>query len=141
VKSSDGPFYCAADQGGTVFLPLVGIKRLVFPGSTFRKYDFALSYVVAHEWGHHVQSRLKLFAGKTSVQIELQADCLAGVWAYSVWARQLLEPGDIEEAVSLAALVGDAPGTSPNNADAHGSSKQRVNAFKRGYRSGRAGVC
>ena len=92
VTAGDGPFYCAVDGRGTIYLPLVGIQSLVFPRSSFRDRDFALSYVVAHEWAHHIQ-RLAgvLTAGWSSKRVELQADCLAGVWAHSVWYRKLLE--------------------------------------------------
>jgi len=140
VVSTDGPFYCAADASGTVFLPLVGIEAIVFPRTSFRNVDFALSYVVAHEWGHHIQALLGLYNARTpSRTIELQADCLAGIWAHSVWARQLLETGDIDEAMRLARLVGDRPGTASN--EAHGTAQQRASAFRRGYSTGNPGRC
>jgi predicted metalloprotease len=111
--------------------------------SHWRKKDFALAYVVAHEWGHHLQNVLGILRKSKlkSIQIELQADCLAGVWSYSTWARGLLEPGDILKAIRLARLVGDAPGIPNNDPNAHGSPSQRVAWFKRGYRSGKSAKC
>jgi predicted metalloprotease len=76
-----------------------------------------------------------------SMKIELQADCLAGFWAHSVWARELLGPGDIKKAVALARLVGDAPGSPKNDRHAHGSATQREMWFKRGFESGKAETC
>ena len=141
MTAGDGPFYCAVDGRGTIYLPLLGIESLVFPRGSFRDRDFALSYVVAHEWAHHVQRLLGMFSrGWPSKRIELQADCLAGVWAYSVWYRNLLEPGDVEEAVALADLVGDPPGV-PAGRDAHGTGAQRKKAFLVGYRTGNPSKC
>jgi predicted metalloprotease len=137
VAANGGPFYCGSDGNGRIYLPLTGLKEIAFPHSSYRSEDFALSTIVAHEWGHHVE-RLLGFNG-TSKQVELGADCLAGVWAYSAWARQLLQPGDINEAIDALNRAGDPPGTSP--ADAHGSAAERVAAFKRGYTTGRAAGC
>lgn len=141
--SSVGPFYCAADGRGAVYLPLGWLKRFIFPRTEFRKRDFALAYVVAHEWGHHLQRVLGILNNPKllGIQLELQADCLAGVWAYSTWTRKLLEAGDIPEAIRLARLVGDAPGTPPNDPNAHGSSAQRASWFKRGYDKGDPAKC
>ena len=109
--------------------------------------NFALAYVVAHEWAHHLQHVLLDVIDNDpaqelkSIQIELQADCLAGVWAYSTWARELLEPGDIEKAIKLAELLGDRPGTSANDPSAHGSAAPRVSWFNRGYLTGKGKNC
>ncbi len=138
-----GPFYCDADGPGAVYLPLSWLKQFLFPRSEFRTRDFALAYIVAHEGGHHLQHVTGILANPklTSLQIELQADCLAGVWAYSTWARQLLEPGDIEEAVRLARRIGDVPGTPSNDPSAHGSPRQRAAWFRRGYGTGDPDRC
>ena len=142
VFASSGPFYCSHDSsGGTVYLPLSGIEQLLFPSGSYRSVDFALSYVVAHEWGHHVQDMLGLLDGRPSILIELQADCLAGVWGHTAWARGLLSPGDIKKAIVAADLAGDAPGTPANAPDAHGSGAQRVAAFLAGYTTGRGSSC
>jgi hypothetical protein len=106
----------------------------------FRDRDFAFSFIVAHEWGHHVQKLLGL-NNVPSIRLELQADCLAGVWAYSAWARALLERGDIEEGIRLANSIGDRPGVRRNDPSAHGTRVQRVMWFMRGYNSGKAGTC
>jgi uncharacterized protein len=141
--TSFGPFYCQADGNGAIYLPLAWLKQYIFPRSTFRDRDFALAYVVAHEWAHHLQRVLGILADRRlkSMQIELQADCLAGVWTYSTWTRNLLEPGDIAEAIRLARRIGDAPGTPANDPNAHGSPRQRAAWFTRGYSSGNAGKC
>lgn len=143
AHSGIGPFYCHADLRGAVYLPLGWLKQFIFPRTEFRKQDFALAYVVAHEWGHHLQQVLGILnrSGLTSLQIELQADCLAGVWAFSAWSRQLLEPGDIGEAIRLARRVGDAPGTPANDPGAHGSPTQRAAWFNRGYNGGNPARC
>jgi predicted metalloprotease len=146
VTSSDGPFYCARDRPGKVFLPSDSIQALVLRSHSWRRWrkkDFAIAYIVAHEWGHHLQDVLGILRNShlKSIQIELQADCLAGVWSHSTWARGLLEPGDIPEAIKLAPLAGDARGTPKNDPQAHGSPRQRAAWFMRGYRSGKAGQC
>ena len=146
VKASNGPFYCARDHPTKVFLPADAIRSFVLRTPTWgkwRKKDFALAYVVAHEWGHHLQDVLGILRNShlKSIQIELQADCLAGVWSHSTWARGLLQPGDIPEAIRLARLAGDTPGTPKNDPSAHGSPSQRAAWFKRGYNSGKSARC
>lgn len=154
-----GPFYCPADQ--RVYLDLTFFdeldRRFGAPG------DFAQAYVIAHEVGHHVQNLLGLMdqvqdarqrarsqaeANRFSVSLELQADCLAGVWAYHAHhQRQLLEPGDVEEGLAAAAAIGDdrlqhqATGTVQPESWTHGSSAQRVEWLRRGLRSGDPSAC
>lgn len=123
--------------------------------------DFAEAYVVAHEIGHHIQNLVGVTsrvanveqfdptqANALSVRVELQADCFAGVWAHSAYTRNLLEPGDIEEALHAAEVVGDdylqhASGAAVVNPDSwtHGSSAQRKHWFTTGYEDGRPSAC
>ena len=138
-----GAFYCTRD--GTIYL------ENEFSDFLYDRGDFALALVVAHEWGHHVQAQNGgyLFAATRDdtgdptlypIEIELQADCLAGVWAQDADARDWLEAGDIEEAVSLSLDVGgDVPGTSVYDAYAHGTGQQRADAFLAGYYDGFVG--
>ena len=156
ADSSVGPFYCPADR--TVYLDLGFFRELEqrfgAPG------DFAQAYVVAHEVAHHVQNVLGILpevnqqqqaepeqANDLSIRLELQADCLAGVWAYSTGERGLLEPGDLEEGLTAAAAVGDdriqqqATGRIDRESWTHGSSEQRVEWFRRGFDSGDANQC
>jgi len=156
--ASVGPFYCPLDS--RVYLDLSFFaeldRRFGAPG------DFAQAYVVAHEVGHHVQNllgiservheqraRLPPAAGnRLSVATELQADCLAGVWAFHAnRASQMLEPGDAEEGLTAAAAIGDdtlqkaARGRVVPESFTHGSSAQRVRWFKAGMSSGRVADC
>jgi predicted metalloprotease len=129
-------------------------ERLGAPG------DFAQAYVIAHEVGHHVQHLLGLSdkvhaaparaqqgAHGLSVRLELQADCLAGVWARDAEQRGKLDPGDIEEAMTAAASIGDdrlqkmARGTVRPESFSHGSSEQRARWFRRGHQAGDAAAC
>ena len=157
-QSAMGPFYCPGDQKVYIDLAFYETLRtqLGAPG------DFAQAYVIAHEVGHHVQNLLgiseKLDAqrGKIpearmnalSVRLELQADCFAGVWAFHAnRTRQVLEQGDIEEALNAAAQIGDdklqrqSQGTVRPESFTHGTSAQRVGWFKRGIEAGRMGDC
>jgi predicted metalloprotease len=153
-----GPFYCPGDSKVYIDLGFFDTlsQRLGAPG------DFAQAYVVAHEVGHHVQNLLGV-TGKVdamrgrvsqakqnalSVLVELQADCLAGVWAFhSQKGKGWLEAGDIEEALNAAAQIGDdtlqrnARGTVVPESFTHGSSAQRVAWFKRGVGSGSVKQC
>lgn len=142
VTAQKGPFYCAIDgAAGKIFLPLVGIQALIFPGyPSYVPHAFAVSYVVAHEWAHHVQQLLGLLHGRHSIRIELQADCLAGVWGHTAWARNLVSNADIDRTLRLANLIGDVPGT-PAGAGTHGTGQQRVSAFLAGYNSGSPAAC
>jgi predicted metalloprotease len=138
-----GPFYCPRDRNVYIDLSFYRELRDRFgaPG------DFAQAYVIAHEVGHHVQHLLGLDRDGGSVALELQADCLAGVWGNSTERRSLLESGDIEEALTAAAAIGDdklqkeATGVVRPETFTHGSSQQRVQAFKKGFRSGQFEAC
>jgi len=152
-QAAMGPFYCPADQKVYIDLGFYETmkSRLGAPG------DFAQAYVIAHEVGHHVQNLLGVSeqvrsaqarmsqadANDLSVRVELQADCFAGVWAnHAHEARQILERGDIEEAMNAAAQIGDdalqkrQQGYVVPDSFTHGTSKQRVTWFKRGLESG-----
>jgi predicted metalloprotease len=156
AEAAMGPFYCPAD--GKVYIDLGFYRELKSrfgaPG------DFAQAYVIAHEVGHHVQTLLGLErrmaearerrpdqVNELSVRFELQADCLAGVWAHSTEQRNLLEQGDVEEGLAAAAAVGDdriqkQAGAAVNPETwTHGSSQQRAQWFTTGYRSGRVDQC
>lgn len=153
-----GPFYCPADHKVYIDLSFYDDLRNRFgaPG------DFAQAYVIAHEIGHHVQNLLGISdqihaaqqraneaqANQLSVRLELQADCLAGVWAnHANAARQVLEAGDIEEGLRAAAAIGDdrlqqqAQGYAVPESFTHGTSEQRVQWFKRGIESGDVSSC
>ena len=153
-----GPHYCPRDETIYVDLDFFSLLRERFGASTG---DFAQAYVIAHEVAHHVQQELGIMdemrrlqqdspqdANRLSVSLELQADCLAGVWAHSIFTRgDILEPGDIDEALSAAAAVGDdniqrqtAGRVSPESWT-HGSSEQRVEWFTTGYETGDPNRC
>ncbi len=157
-EAAMGPFYCPADQKVYIDLAFYDELRNDFgaPG------DFAQAYVIAHEIGHHVQNLLGISdqiealrgrmnqreANRLLVRLELQADCLAGVWAnHAQRARQILERGDLEEGLRAASAIGDdrlqrqTRGYVTPDSFTHGSSAQRVRWFKRGLADGRIGVC
>lgn len=151
ASSQTGPFYCPADH--KVYLDLSFFQEL---SRRFGAHgDFAAAYVIAHEIGHHVQSLLGIEeqvrrkqqedpdnANVYSVQLELQADCFAGVWARSMADRGLLEQGDTEEGLQAAAAVGDDRlGARSREQWTHGSSELRVQWFRTGFDSGRASDC
>jgi predicted metalloprotease len=158
AQAAVGPFYCPADQ--KVYIDLAFYQEL---RDRFRAPgDFAQAYVVAHEIGHHVQRLLGLTErvavarqnmsqrdyNALSVRVELQADCYAGVWAFHAQRmRNILEPGDLEEALNAAAAIGDdrlqkqAQGRVVPDSFTHGSSAQRVRWFKRGFDSGDMQQC
>jgi hypothetical protein len=151
ASAETGPFYCPGDH--KVYLDLSFFqelsRRFGAPG------DFAAAYVIAHEIGHHIQSELGIEnairqkqqedpgrANVYSVQLELQADCFAGVWGRSTYNRGLLDPGDIEEGLQAAAAVGDDRlGARSREQWTHGSSDLRVQWFRTGYDSGNPGDC
>lgn len=158
AQSAIGPFYCPGDQ--KVYIDLAFFdqlkNRFKSPG------DFAQAYVIAHEVGHHVQNLLgisskvhaaqnklsKTDSNKLSVRQELQADCLAGVWAnHANQTRQLLEVGDVEEGLTAASAIGDdtlqkqSQGYVSPDSFTHGSAVQRVKWFKIGLSSGNIDSC
>jgi uncharacterized protein len=158
ATSAVGPFYCPADA--EVYIDLDFFREL--SGRFGAPGDFAQAYVIAHEIGHHVQNLLGISdevrqrqqaassqaeANLWSVGLELQADCLAGIWAHSVYARGDLEPGDIEEGLAAAAAVGDdriqeqSGMTVDPETWTHGSSAERQQWFDRGFESGVSSQC
>lgn len=157
-QAAMGPFYCPADQKIYIDLDFYDTlrDRLGAPG------DFAQAYVIAHEVGHHVQhllgttARLDAARGRVSeeqynamsVKLELQADCFAGLWAHRAErSKQILEQGDIEEAMNAASQIGDdalqkkSQGAARPESFTHGTSRQRVTWFKRGFESGDVARC
>ena len=135
-----GPFYCPQNQ--TIYYPLSWQDPS--SGETPAEIgDFAVAVIVAHEGGHHIQNLLDISSDPNalSIQLELQADCFAGIWSRSVFEQGVLEPGDIGEAVHVAANAADMPGTPPESAGAHGTEAQRTNAFFTGYESGDVNQC
>jgi len=158
ASAAMGPFYCPADKKVYIDLSFFDDlqQRHGAPG------DFAQAYVIAHEVGHHVQNLLgtstqvrkaqsglgKAGANELSVKLELQADCFAGLWGYHAdRSRQVLEQGDIEEALGAASAIGDdrlqkeGQGYVVPESFTHGSSRQRVHWFKQGIDSGDVGDC
>ena len=164
AQAAMGPFYCPIDQ--KVYLDTRFFQDLE---RRFRACDigsktcqFSQAYVVAHEIGHHVQNQLgiltkvqeaqsgmdKAEANALQVRVELQADCLAGVWANRAQAKwQFIEPGDVEAALQTASAIGDdrlqrrTQGYVVPDAFTHGTSAQRVRWFMTGFKSGAVGTC
>jgi hypothetical protein len=156
-QAAMGPFYCPGDEKLYVDLAFFEDlkKRFRAPG------DFAQAYVIAHEVGHHVQKLTGSFNkleearargskadfNQTSVRMELQADCYAGIWGHYAASKNQLDPGDIEEALAAATAIGDdrlqqqSQGRVVPDSFTHGSSAQRVRWFKRGMESGKAADC
>lgn len=158
ASAAVGPFYCPADQKLYLDLGFFELlqQRFAAPG------DFARAYVIAHEIGHHVQNLLGIAdqvtaaqqrageeqANALSVRMELQADCLAGVWGnHANRTRNLLEPGDVEEGLKAAAAIGDdrmqrqAAGTVRPESWTHGSSEMRVRWLRQGLSTGDPDQC
>jgi uncharacterized protein len=156
ASAATGPFYCPLDQ--KVYIDLGFFKelsqRFQAPG------DFAQAYVLAHEIGHHIQQQLGIEqqvreqsqsnpddANELSVRLELQADCLAGVWARSTYDRGLLESGDLQEGLTAASAVGDdriqsqAQGRIDPESFTHGTSEQRSHWLQTGFDSGSLEAC
>jgi uncharacterized protein len=151
ASAASGPFYCPGDQ--KVYLDLSFFReldqRFGAPG------DFAQAYVVAHEVGHHVQNLLGINdrvarargsadANALSVRLELQADCLAGVWGYHAQRKNLLDPGDVEEGLAAAASIGDdrlTRGRVSPESFTHGTSAQRARWLRQGLSSGSVDQC
>lgn len=154
ATSEVGPFYCPLDQ--TIYLDETFFEELTNRFGA-RGGDVAQAYVISHEVGHHVQNLLGILDNKSnshseenqsaSIQIELQADCFAGLWAYSIKELEVLSPGEIIEAMDAAAAVGDdriqkaITGRVNPETWTHGSSEQRVNSFTNGYESGELKSC
>jgi predicted metalloprotease len=158
AQAAVGPFYCPADQKVYIDLSFYQDLRSRFqaPG------DFAQAYVIAHEIGHHVQNLMGIAqkvhqaqqrvsqeqANALSVRMELQADCLAGIWAHHAnRTRQILEQGDVEEALNAASQIGDdrmqmrGRGYVSPDSFTHGSGEQRVRWFRTGLESGELRQC
>jgi uncharacterized protein len=158
AQSAVGPFYCPLDEKLYIDLSFYRDLKDNFgaPG------DFAQAYVIAHEVGHHVQNQLGILeevqraqqgtgqveANSLSVMLELQADCLSGVWAYNAeQARDVLEEGDIEEGLNAASAIGDdrlqmeTQGRVAPDSFTHGTSAQRVDWFRTGFESGDINAC
>ena len=158
AQAAMGPFYCPADR--KVYIDLSFYRdlqdRFQAPG------DFAQAYVIAHEIGHHVQNLIGLSdqvqqarqkgseaeANALSVRLELQADCFAGIWAHRAdRTRQILETGDVDEALTAASAIGDdrlqqqSRGYVTPDSFTHGSAEQRVRWFNRGLESGQLDAC
>ncbi|WP_223485824.1 neutral zinc metallopeptidase [Pseudomonas sp. A-RE-19] len=159
ANSASGPFYCPTNR--QVYLDLAFFRIMAQQFSVIG--DFAQAYIIAHEIGHHVQLELGLSEpfetamtdnlpvigdGGLEVRAELQADCLAGVWAHHAQKRHdWLEPGDVDAALHAAAQFGDDYLQQSRNATirpetfSHGTSAQRVNWFKSGFVAGRINAC
>ena len=156
ASAATGPFYCPGDEKVYIDLGFYDDLRRRFGASG----DFAQAYVLAHEIGHHVQKITGIerevrqrqraqpqAANDLSVLMELQADCLAGMWGHSTAQRDILESGDVEEGLNAAASIGDdriqkMSGQYVNpDAFTHGSSEQRVEWFSRGLHTGKLDAC
>ena len=155
AQSATGPFYCPQDQ--KVYLDLGFWDQLRGYGASG---EFAQSYVIAHEIGHHVQNVLGIerkvrslqqqnpaAGNRISVAVELQADCFAGVWANSTADRHVIDQADVQDGLQAAAAVGDdrlqkmSRGYVSPDSFTHGSSAQRVDWFNRGFKSGQVSAC
>jgi len=157
-QTASGPFYCPGDRKVYIDLSFYQLMQQRFHVSG----EFAQAYVIAHEVGHHVQNLMGIMdkvdsarsrmsatqANAISVRLELQADCLAGVWAFHAnQARSILEQGDIEGALNAATAIGDdalqkqAQGYVVPDSFTHGTSAQRVRWFKQGISSGEVKSC
>jgi predicted metalloprotease len=140
IQNYQGPLYCSETQ--TIYYPYPWEVRDT--GKSLEEFgDFAVAATLAHEIGHHVQGLLGLVSNQNvySIQMELQADCFAGVWASSVYHEGRLEPGDIEEAIYLLMNIADLPGTPWDDPQAHGTEQQRIDAFSHGYQTGDPDQC
>ena len=158
ANPQSGPFYCPGDQKIYIDLSFYRLMKQRFQVDG----DFAQAYVIAHEVGHHVQNLMGISgkvddarrrmsekqANAMSVRLELQADCLAGVWAYHAnEARAILEQGDVEGALKAATAIGDdalqkqGQGQVVPDSFTHGTSAQRARWFKRGIDTGKVANC
>lgn len=157
-SAASGPFYCEADQ--KVYLDTSFFRDLAAMGGSAA--EFAQAYVIAHEIGHHVQTLLGISAkvaetekklsqpqrNALSVRVELQADCLAGIWAHVTdKSKSMLEPGDVEAALAAASALGNdviqrkAQGTVVPDSFTHGAAAQRIRWFRRGLETGELAQC
>jgi predicted metalloprotease len=157
ATSQVGPHYCPTDQ--TIYLDETFFDELKnrLGGSNG---DVAQAYVIAHEVGHHVQNELGIMdqvrqreqadpgqQNQWSIRLELQADCFAGIWANSIKQLNIMQPGEVNEAIDAAAAVGDdriqqkVQGQINPETWTHGSAQQRVDAFQNGYASGNPASC
>ncbi|HYP80259.1 MAG TPA: neutral zinc metallopeptidase [Steroidobacteraceae bacterium] len=164
ASSAAGPFYCPSDQRVYIDLDFFGelVRRFDAPGDSAAPGSFAQAYVLAHEVGHHVQHLMGLDEkvrgaqqrssqeqqNALQVRMELQADCFAGIWAHHAQrARQIIEAGDIEDALGAAAAVGDdmiqkrTQGHVVPESFTHGTAAQRQQWFERGFQSGQVDSC
>jgi predicted metalloprotease len=134
------PFFCAKTSSVYYPLPWVSLRGQETPSQVG---DFAVAVILAHEEGHHVQALLGILGDPHlyTIQRELQADCLAGIWGRSAYQQGSLERGDVEEAIQVLQYMADLPGTPYTDPTAHGSERQRVDAFMLGFKSGDAGEC
>jgi predicted metalloprotease len=160
ASSATGPFYCPSDQKVYLDAGFFDELRTRFGADG----DFAHAYVIAHEFGHHVQDALGIMdqvqqqqtstnANDLSIRLELQADCLAGVWAHSVWANpdaanvESITDKDVQDAINAAEAVGDdriqeqATGTIDKESWTHGSADQRAKWFNAGFKGGTTNSC
>ncbi len=163
AQSATGPFYCPNDQRIYLDTSFFRDMEVRFRGCSGKACEFANAYVIAHEIGHHVQNLLGILpeaqraqqasgsraaANQIQVRVELQADCLAGVWAHHSDQRwNTLEPGDVEAALQTAAAIGDdrlqrrSQGYVVPDAFTHGASKQRQRWFTIGLKEGTLAAC
>lgn len=150
ASASTGPFYCPGDQ--KVYIDLSFYQQL--RTSLGAPGDFAQAYVIAHEVGHHVQNLQGFLGGSKntgadshSVRIELQADCYAGMWAHAADKENILDDGDLQEALNAAQAIGDdrlqrkSTGVVRPESFSHGTSEQRMRWFKKGLDSGDMKAC
>jgi predicted metalloprotease len=163
AQAAMGPFYCPSDRRIYLDTAFFNDMRVRFKGCSGKACEFAEAYVIAHEVGHHVQNLLgilpkaqaeqraignKVAANRIQVRVELQADCLAGVWAHHSNQRwKSIEPGDVEAALQTAAAIGDdrlqqqSKGYVVPDAFTHGSSAQRQRWFTAGLKEGKISAC
>ncbi|HZQ14247.1 MAG TPA: neutral zinc metallopeptidase [Pseudolabrys sp.] len=163
ASAAMGPFYCPRDKRIYLDTSFFRDIQVRFRGCSGKACEFAEAYVIAHEVGHHVQDLLgtlpraqaaqqaagsKIAANRIQVRVELQADCLAGVWAYHSDQRwKSIEPGDVQAALQTASAIGDdrlqkqSQGYVVPDAFTHGSSEQRQRWFTRGLKEGKISSC
>ena len=163
AQASMGPFYCPNDRRIYLDTSFFNDMRVRFRGCSGKACEFAEAYVIAHEVGHHIQNLLgtlpkaqsaqraagsKAEANRIQVRVELQADCLAGVWAHHSNQRwNSIEPGDVEAALQTAAAIGDdrlqqqSRGTVVPDSFTHGTSAQRQRWFTAGLKAGTLSAC